>query len=267
MKNRTRLLTISLITATAAIAVTGCSVNTSSTSTSSSSPSASATTTGAALSKMGKLGAELRAGKPVDVPTAEDFGGFPAVVSRVPTSDKVVFITIDDGYGRPANVANLLRRIDLPVTSFLTADTVAQNTEYFAEISQRDGQVIQNHSINHPQMPNLSEAGQKTQICTTSDKFAQWFGTRPWMFRPPYGEYNDTTRKAAAQCGIDYLAMWTVSLPTCCLRYAEGNSLKPGDIILTHWREDLALDLLRTFNDIKDQGFRVAALEDYLPKQ
>lgn len=217
-------------------------------------------------SKLQELGATLRADQPSDVPERSSFGSFPAVVDRVPTTDKVVFLTLDDGASKSPGMARILSETGIPVTAFLTRQIVVDDPQYFGAISDDDGQTIQNHSWSHPQMPTLSDAGQQQQICDTSAEYATWFGKRPWMFRPPYGEYNSATKDAAQACGIDYLVLWRVSLPSDLLRYAEGDSLKSGDIILTHWREDLPADFLRTLRDIQDQGFKVAALQDYLPR-
>ena len=212
-----------------------------------------------------RLGDALRAGSPVDVRPVTSSDGLPPVVSSIDTSDKVVFLTIDDGASKVPAVADLLAETGVPVTPFLTTNVVSGSRKYFAKISEADGQTIQNHSVTHSEMRSLSDAGQRDEICDASDKLASWFGATPWMFRPPYGEYNTTTREAAKACGIDYLVLWTVSLPGCCLRYQVGDELRPGDIILTHWREDLADDLLYTLKIIHAQGFKVAALQDYLP--
>lgn len=212
------------------------------------------------------LGEQLRAGPPKDVQPVSSPDGLPTVLDSINTTDKVVFMTIDDGYSTDPGVAALLKATGIPVTSFLTANTVRDNTAYFGKISKLDGQAIQNHSISHPQMPTLSESSQQEQLCATSADLQKWYGTKPWMFRPPYGEYNDTTRSAAKACGINYLVLWNASLPGDLLRYQNGNELKSGDIILTHWRDDLAPDLLRTLQDINAQGFKIAALQDYLPK-
>lgn len=212
-----------------------------------------------------KVQESLRSPEPKDVNVPARPGGLPPVLRSVDTTDKVVFLTIDDGYSDSAKTAKILRKFDVPVTSFLTQSAIGENRNYFAKLSEQDGQAIQNHSINHPQLPSLDQAGQENQICVTSDDFAEWTGTRPWMLRPPYGEYNETTRVAAKECGIDYIVNWNVSLPAGHLRYAEGAGLKSGDIILTHWRDDLPRHLKRALRDIRKQGFKVGALQDYLP--
>ena len=66
---------------------------------------------------------------------------------------------------------------------------------------------------------------------------------------------------------MDYIVLWNASLPKAYIRYAQGDKLKPGDIILTHWRPDLYKHLPRALKDIQQQGFKVAALQDYLPRR
>lgn len=196
--------------------------------------------------------------------------GMAPVVGRVRTSDRVVFITIDDGGVEEPKTARLLERTKLPVTSFLTKKYVQGNPGFYQQISEADGQVIQNHTLTHPQLPTLSLAGQRAEICGDSAALSQWYGNQPWLLRPPFGESNEVTQKAARACGIDYLVLWTVNMPSGGhgnLQYAEGNRLVPGDIILAHWRQDLNKDLKRALGNIAHQGFKVAALQDYLPKR
>jgi len=210
-------------------------------------------------------GSPLRSDAPVEVTPPRGTNGLPPIVRSIETTEKVVFLTIDDGYSDSKKTDRILDRMGIPITSFLTKAAISNNRDYFQAISQRDGQVIQNHTVSHPSMPGLSQSGQESQICTTSDDFQEWTGTRPWMFRPPYGEFNETTQRAAKACGIDYIVNWNVSLPAGHLRYAEGDKLQPGDIILTHWRDDLPTHLKRALRDISRQGFQIGALQDYLP--
>jgi predicted nuclease with RNAse H fold len=58
--------------------------------------------------------------------------------------------------------------------------------------------------------------------------------------------------------------MWSVSLPAKFLRYQVGDALRPGDIILSHYRTDLLPHLKRALREIEASGLRVARLEDYL---
>lgn len=178
-----------------------------------------------------------------------------------------MFITIDDGFTTDPKLTELLALNKVPVTSFLTRDAVQDRRNYFKALSESDGQTVQNHTISHPFLTKASVADQQRQICETSESFGQWFGSGPWMLRPPYGDYNRATQEAAKECGIDYVVLWNVSLPMAHLRYGKSDHLNPGDIILTHYRPNLYKHLAAAFRNIKRQGFKVAALQDYLPKR
>lgn len=198
----------------------------------------------------------------VDPPKPDN--GLPPVVTQIKTDQKIVFITIDDGYDDNPALIEYLKETGIPVTTFLTRVAGSSHQEYFRKVSATGGSV-QNHSITHTSLTSLSRSGQEQEICGTSDSYEQWYGTRPWMLRPPYGNWNQTTQEAAKACGIDYLVMWSASLPGRLLRYAHGNSLQPGDIILMHFRPTLKRDLKATVADIERQGFKIGNLQDYLP--
>lgn len=202
---------------------------------------------------------------PGSIKPPPDKDGLPPVVADIDTDDRVVFFTIDDGYTKDPKVLEILEERDIPVTPFLTRAAIANDRGYFSRVEEITGQDVQNHTLTHPQLPSRNRSGQKTEICGTDEAFQEWFGQRPWMLRPPYGEWNRDTQLAAQQCGIDYLVMWSVSLPTSQLRYQIGNKLRPGDIILTHWTPSLGPALPAVLDDIKKQGFKIAALQDYLP--
>ena len=196
--------------------------------------------------------------------------GKASVVSRIKTKDPVVFLTIDDGGHEEPPTAKILRKQEVPVTSFLAVDLVDHDPGFYEEISQEDGQTIQDHTITHPQLPLLSYDAQQAEICDARRVLSDWYGQRPWMLRPPYGEYNENTVIAADSCGIDYVVLWTVNMPEGgrgSFQYKSGDSFVPGDIILAHWRPDLHRDIRRALKDIRSQGFEVAALQDYLPKR
>lgn len=216
---------------------------------------------------LAELGSDLKADPPTEVNPPDEEKGLPPVVRSIKTNDKVVFLTIDDGATADPKITETLRKTGIPVTPFLTENVTVSKKGYFTQISELTGQKVQNHTIDHPHLSGLSQAKQRKQICQTNDDYQNWFGAEPWMFRPPYGEFTDTTREAAKECGIDYLVNWNVSLPAAHLRYSVGDKLLPGDIILTHWRPDLHKHLLGAIKDIKQQGFKVAALQDYLPQR
>lgn len=184
-------------------------------------------------------------------------------VLRVPTGQKVAFLTIDDGYLKHPEAAALLRRANVPVTLFLTTDAIKDDPGYFKELAAA-GAVIEAHTISHPTMRGRSYDFQKNQICGSADKLAGWYERRPVLFRPPYGSKDDTTLKAAKDCGMKAAFMWKETVDKGKVRYQEGKSVRAGDVILMHFRERFVDDFLAALKAIKRAGLTPALLEDYV---
>ena len=202
-------------------------------------------------------------GVTVRIPATQ--GGLAPVIHQVDTTDPVVFITIDDGYYKSPAVAEFLAANKIPVTPFLAMNAITSDPHYFNVIQGVTGQVPQDHSMTHPFLSKLSYSQQKAQICQAADEELRYYGTRPWLFRPPFGDFNADTQRAAAACGMRALVMWDASLPHAIVRFAAGDHFRAGDILLVHWRPNMARDIAGAVAQIKAQGLRVAALQDYLP--
>lgn len=182
---------------------------------------------------------------------------------RISTQDPVIFVTIDDGVYRPADAQAYIVDNKIPITSFLTTSMVRRDPGYFAAMSA--GQTIANHTVNHPHMPRLTYVQQKDEICTAQTQLQQWFGTRPTLFRPPYGELDLDTKRAAAYCGIKYLVNWSVVLDRGKLDYLSASKqLEPGDIVLLHYRPELKRDLEVLSAAAQARGLHFAPLPQYL---
>ncbi|MFC7307462.1 polysaccharide deacetylase family protein [Streptomyces monticola] len=207
---------------------------------------------------------------PARKPLAAAGPGLPAVIDRVPTKDKVVFLTFDDGAERDPRFVRMVKELKLPVSMFLTDSVVGPGYAHFGEL-RAVGATVQNHTLDHPYLPGLSYEGQRWEICGQQDKLKERFGIKPRLFRPPYGDYNDDTLRAAADCGLSALVLWRASMQINDLRYAEGGKLRPGDIVLAHFRgpdelkgASLTEMTARMLRRIQAQGYTVARLEDYL---
>lgn len=197
-------------------------------------------------------------------PSLQPKGGLPPVISKLPTSDKVVFVTIDDGWEKDADFVRYIQDQEVPITIFLMNDAAKGDYQYFQQLQQA-GALIEDHSMTHPLMTRLSYDQQKAQICQTADIYAKVYGTRPTLFRAPYGAANATTKKAAADCGMKALFFWREVAEHGNLEYQTAGGLQPGDIILVHFKPNMTRDFRTLLRRIQRQGFRPAALKDYLP--
>ncbi|GAA3814732.1 polysaccharide deacetylase family protein [Streptomyces coacervatus] len=208
--------------------------------------------------------------KPSRAPRARTAGsGLPPVVSRIRTHDRVVFLTYDDGAERDPRFVDLVRELRLPVSMFLTDSVVGPGYGHFARL-RSVGANIENHTLDHPALRGLPYAGQRAEICGQQDKLRSRFGSRPRLFRPPYGTYDTTTRRAAADCGISALVLWRASMTGSGeLTYLRGaHHLRPGDIVAVDPDEGVGLTLrartVRLLRRVQEQGLTVGRLEDYV---
>ncbi|MCC3769427.1 polysaccharide deacetylase family protein [Streptomyces sp. UNOC14_S4] len=199
-------------------------------------------------------------------------GDAPKVVRRVETADKVVFLTFDDGAEKDPEFVRMAEDLKLPFTMFLT-DAIARTGRGYGYFEQlRDGgNTVQNHTLSHPDLRTLGPDAQRREICGQQDVLAERFGVRPWLFRPPYGDYDDATLAAAGGCGVKAVVLWEETMQINDMRYAQGGALRPGDIVLAHFRGPSELKgttmtrmVSNMLRSVQRQGFTVARLEDYV---
>lgn len=208
---------------------------------------------------------------PADKPVKLSATGAVPVVTRVPVTQRVVFITVDDGQEKDPRFVRILRDLGVPITMFLTDDAIRSDYGYFRQL-QALGNHVQNHTLHHPVLTGLPPARQREEVCGAQKILTERYGSAPLLFRPPYGAYDDATRAAVAACGPRAIVGWRASMQIHGLRYEDaGRRLRPGDIILAHFRGPAELkgttmtqmfaNLLR---HVRQQGFAVARLENYV---
>jgi peptidoglycan/xylan/chitin deacetylase (PgdA/CDA1 family) len=198
--------------------------------------------------------------EPVDV----EAGTSSPVWFKVPTTQKVAFLTIDDGALQHPMALPLLKASGVRVTLFLTLNYAKKNPAYFKAL-QDAGAVIENHTIDHTSLKGQSYDFQKHEICYTADQFGSMFGRRPTLFRPPYGDYDATTLQVARECGQKVVFYWTETVDKGIVRYQSSNhTIQPGHIVLMHFRPAYGDDFTSALNHMKASGVTPALLEDYV---
>ena len=208
---------------------------------------------------------DLLAPPPTVVPPSVAADGMAPLVRRVDTTDRVVFITIDDGNIRNPSYPDHLARLGVPFTSFLTQPMAKADPAYWKSMVERGG-TIQTHTISHPNLRTVGAERMRREICEPVMTFTALFGARPTLFRPPYGNSSDAVRRVAAECGYAAVVLWTGSTNVGKLTMQDV-VLKPGDIILMHYRDTLDADLDDLVARVRAEGFRIGRLEDYLRAQ
>ncbi|WP_225825037.1 polysaccharide deacetylase family protein [Streptomyces naphthomycinicus] len=192
----------------------------------------------------------------------------PPVADHVATRDPVVFLTYDDGAERDPRFVDMVRELRLPVTLFLTDSVAAPGYRHFARLRAL-GAGIGNHTVDHRAPAGLPYSGQRAEICGQQDRLSARLGVRPRLFRPPYGSYDATTLRAAADCGISAIVLWRAALTPTGLAYTHGpHHLRPGDIVVVGPEESagppLRERMVRVLREAQGGGLTAGRLEDYL---
>jgi peptidoglycan/xylan/chitin deacetylase (PgdA/CDA1 family) len=186
-----------------------------------------------------------------------------AVSFNVASTDRVGFITIDDGVTKDMRGLRYVEDNRVPVTAFVSAWTVKDRARYFQRITRWGS--VQNHSATHASMAR-SSTDLDHEICYTQRALARSFGAKPWMLRPPYGAgySRQETQLTAARCGISDIVMWDAVVEDGRLTEV-GNGLRPGAIVLLHFTPRLEKDLRAAVRALRKAGLAPADLADYLP--
>ncbi|WP_338090899.1 polysaccharide deacetylase family protein [Planosporangium thailandense] len=223
-----------------------------------------------APSSPGAAGADLLSRIPTfpPAPPAEKItlpvGPAAAWLTHIPTSQKVAFLTIDDGWVKQPEAIQLVQAAHVPVTLFLTIDAIRNNPGYFKRL-EAGGAVIEAHTLTHPELKGKPLAFQQHEICGSADQLGALYGRRPVLFRPPFGDKDLTTLLVTHQCGMKAAFFWKETVDKGVVHFQEGHTVQPGDIILMHFRPAFAADFLAALQAIHDAGLTPALLENYIP--
>jgi peptidoglycan/xylan/chitin deacetylase (PgdA/CDA1 family) len=189
-------------------------------------------------------------------------------VDHVPTRDRVVFLTYDDGAEQDPRFVSMVRELRLPVSMFLTDSVAGPGYGHFARLHAA-GAGIQNHTLDHRALAGLPYGGQRAEICGQQDRLRSRLGVQPRLLRPPYGTYDTTTLRAAAACGVSTVVLWRAAMTPTDLVYTRGpRHLRPGDIVLVGPDEATGPSLrertAKVLRRAQQRGLTVGRLEDYL---
>ena len=192
-------------------------------------------------------------------------------IYSVEREDKVISVTFDASWGGDKTMAilDLLDQYNAKATFFLVGIWVDKYPELVQEIAKR-GHEIGNHSDSHAHFTQISDALIRQELKDCSDKIEDLTGTRPTLFRPPYGDYNSkvitVVRDAgyeAVQWSVDSLD-WKNRGVSDLVKRATTNVHK-GDIILFHNDSQYIVEALPAIlQHYQAQGFTMIPAKDIL---
>jgi len=127
-----------------------------------------------------------------------------------PPEVKKIALTFDDGPDPTwtPQVLKVLQDHGVKATFFELGENIEANPD-LAKAVVAGGNLLENHTFDHPHLPNLTAAQITTEIQRTSDDIFKFTGTTPEYVRPPYGEVNQKVENSIESMHLK-TALWTV---------------------------------------------------------
>ena len=178
----------------------------------------------------------LQIGQVIRIPIPENA----VAIYRGSPNKMQVALTFDATYGdnQTPILLDILRRNNIKATFFLSGIWL-ENFPELARSITREGHEIGNHSYTHPHLTQIPISEVRDQIINTERIIESVTGRSPYLFRPPFGEFNQEVLNTVADLGY-LIIMWTIdtldwrSPGVQVIIDRVVNNIKPGAIILMH---------------------------------
>ncbi|MDR3090709.1 MAG: polysaccharide deacetylase family protein [Clostridiales bacterium] len=199
----------------------------------------------------------------------------PLPIYSVETPEKKIAVTFDAAWGDSdcGRLLEILEDFDAKATFFVCGYWAEKYPETIRKI-QEAGHEIGNHGDTHAHVARLDREGNLKEIKGAHEKVRALLGTEMTVYRPPYGEYNDTVINAAREAGY-YPIQWDVDSHDWMKKGAEREvsqvlrhkNLGSGSILLFHCdTPDTPEALPRILSELKKQGYEFVSVSELIMK-
>ena len=200
---------------------------------------------------------------------------WPDVLWRVPTSSKVIALTIDDGPSEyTEEILQVLNSNGATATFFIIGSQVAGQEKTLQDLI-RSGNELGNHAMHDEPSRSLSDAALVDQIHSVEGMLGEIYTTMdanppPKYFRPGSGFFSGRMRKMLGRLGYR-LVLGSIyphdpQIPFWRINASHILSmLRPGGIIICHDRRSWTAPMLRkVLPEIRHRGYRIVTVTELL---
>ena len=194
---------------------------------------------------------------------------------KIPTSEKTVYLTFDDGPTQEVTnwVLATLKKHNAKATFFCIGENIALHPDIFEKI-QREEHTIGNHTYNHLNGWHSQTESylQNIELCENAiSKFSIANNRKQKLFRPPYGKLNPKQFNWLKEKGYKII-MWdilsadfdTTISPEKCADNVLKN-IQSGSIIIFHdslkASKNLKYALPLTLEYLQKNGFDMKSIK------
>lgn len=179
---------------------------------------------------------------------------------------KSVALTFDDGPSRVLpEILDILKQENVPAAFFWQTRLLHPERPWKRVLDE--GHLIGTHTVKHKNLTALSYEEQYRDIRNSLSKISEITGAKPIYFRPPFGQFNDGTLKAARELNLKTV-MWRVASMDWELQKNPENlvttivdNLEDGAIILLHELQHTVQMLPELIRAIREQGYTFKLLD------
>ena len=196
-------------------------------------------------------------------------------VSAVHVDGPYIALTFDDGPDKKLTprLLDLLAEHHIHVTFFVVGENAVERPEILQR-AVREGHEIGNHSWSHPNLAKMSEENVRSQIQRTQEAITSAIGSRPTLFRPPYGSVT-AHQKRFIHDELGYeIILWEVdpldwknpgpSVVTSRIL----KETRPGSIVLSHDIHAQTIQAMpATLAELEAKGFKFVTVSELLKLQ
>lgn len=191
----------------------------------------------------------------------------------VQTEEPKIAISFDAAWGNEdtSKILEILKKHNVHATFFMTGGWVESYPDDVKAILA-DGHDLGNHSENHKNMSQLSEEEIKQELMTVHDRVKELTGYEMFLFRPPYGDYDNEVITVAKDCGY-YPVQWSIDsldwknygVGDVIHQVCESDHLEGGAIILCHNGAKYTADALdEMLTTLEQKGFQIVPISELI---
>lgn len=210
------------------------------------------------------------------VPTSGAAANRELPIYCVQTEEPKIALTFDAAWGNQdtQKIMEILKKHNVKVTFFMTGGWVDTYPDDVKMILA-EGHDLGNHSQNHKNMSQLSDSEKETELMSVHNKVKELTGYEMFLFRPPYGDYDNALVTTAKKCGY-YAIQWDVDsldwkdygVESILKTVTQNEHLGNGSIILCHNGAKYTAEALDTMiTTLKDAGYTFVPLSELIYKE
>ncbi len=213
---------------------------------------------------------------PASVTVSSSVNGKLLPINSVETDKRQVALTFEATYGNEdiPKILDILEKQDVHATFFLTGGWVEEYPDNVKEILAA-GHDLGNVGDSHKHMPQLTAQECQEEIEQAHTKVQALTGYDMFLFRPPYGDYDNHVISNAAKCGY-YSVRWDVDsldwkdygIDSILDQVLKEGKLQNGSIIRCHnGAKYTAAALEKMIAGIKEQGYEIVPVSQLIYKE